>query len=408
MYAQEDTLKCLFEEDTAQTLLFMESGSQCSTNGWVLPDSGTINILLVFVEYDDPNDPGSTDWPSGALPVWVDDLLDISPSSNPSGVITEYFYKASNGEFNVIGDYLLADQNGGVFKLPYNFPLDAAHFTGVGFSTVADIINSQSNGVFVTGSGITNPQHFNNWELTNIGLPKNPNPDPNGKYDHVAFILRHPNAGSSGIGRPSGSSQTLFGYAPATTQLCYTTGRMPGNLFRHEFAHFIMGGNNFHCAGGGKGQNFWVPDIGGHSMLGLANSALQLWNAWDRKWLGWKPVNNTYQISARNQSGVEVNGDLDATNPAHSGTYHLRDFASTGDALRIKLPFLNPDNEYEQWLWLENHLGYSNNGIQFDEFYRVSPATCILPAEWGLSISVQIDRDNRMWWTHILGLYGSH
>lgn len=43
--------------------------------------------------------------------------------------------------------------------------------------------------------------------------------------------------------------------------------------------------------------------------------------------------------------------------PGGSGTYILRDFVTTGDAIRIKLPYLTSESStvYDQWLWLENH-----------------------------------------------------
>lgn len=44
-------------------------GSYASWNGWYLPTSNTLRILIVLIEQD--GTAGSTDWPAHSLPVWV-------------------------------------------------------------------------------------------------------------------------------------------------------------------------------------------------------------------------------------------------------------------------------------------------------------------------------------------------
>lgn len=44
-------------------------GSYASWNGWYLPTTGTLRILVVLIEQD--GEPGSTEWPAHKLPVWV-------------------------------------------------------------------------------------------------------------------------------------------------------------------------------------------------------------------------------------------------------------------------------------------------------------------------------------------------
>ena len=133
-------------------------------------------------------------------------------------------------------------------------------------------------------------------------------------------------------------------------------------------------------------------------MLGLYGCSLWTWSAWDRYRLGWKGTNNQYEISARDQNGItEVNGDLDATNPDHAGIYTLRDFVTTGDALRIKLPFVNEDTEYPEWIWVENHQGYENNGCEFDRWqYDNGDHTCIEGMTAGMMSYIQINNERRV------------
>ncbi len=392
--AQETTYRCLFEDDSSSVSTLIRSGDRCSENGWVLPTTEEIKVLVVLMEYDNPSDVGHADWPSGQLPSWVNSFLDFAPSSSPSGIVTEYFQKASHGEFSVLGDYLLAAQNNGVFKIPTS--ITPNNISG-NFTQLLNIINSQTNGVFTTVNGVTDPQYFNNWTLSTPGAIKDHLPDAQGRYDHVAFIIRHPSVESTGSANEITSSQSMLGYPLNSRSINFTKGAIPTDLFRHEFGHLLYGGNNFHCAGGGRNQapagNYWIADIGGHSLMSLAGSALRTWNGWDQYRLGWKPQTNQYQISARNEAGQEVDGDLDALVASDEGVYVIRDFVTTGDALRIKLPYLDPQTEFGQWFWLENHRGAQNNGFALDEFGSTQLPSCATPAEWGLTVSMQIDRD---------------
>ena len=54
-------------------------------NGWILPASDTLRILMILAEvnYDvgtDPNGPPG-DWPPGQLPPWINNLLDVNSPS---------------------------------------------------------------------------------------------------------------------------------------------------------------------------------------------------------------------------------------------------------------------------------------------------------------------------------------
>lgn len=102
---------------------------------------------------------------------------------------------------------------------------------------------------------------------------------------------------------------------------------------------------------------YWISYSGGWGNLGLHNCSIETWSAWDRLQMGWKNAGQVNPIAARDSSNSnEVNGELDATVPAQAGTYVLRDFVQTGDALRIKLPFL-PGEKYPEYIWVENHQG---------------------------------------------------
>lgn len=208
------------------------------------------------------------------------------------------------------------------------------------------------------------------------------------------YIWRnHPTlSNGSGYGHPSGHAD-LVGYSADTHTEQGGGSGMPTKICRHEFAHMILGNNSFHSCGGGSQTGFWIPTTGGHSMLGLAGSAMLTWNAWDRHRLGWKTPSNQHLISARTMTGSEINGDLDATVASDAGIYVLRDFVAFGDAIRIKLPYIDQTTEFQQYLRLENHRTKSNNGNIFDLFNNNWATSCVDQAEWGLTVQLQIDRD---------------
>lgn len=95
-----------------------------SRNGYKLSPTGQIRFLVAFIEleYHNPaNDPslgGTTEWPVGQLPAWKDDLLEYNvPTGQSTKHLTKYFQMASSNSLIVLGDYLVAPDNGGVFKI---------------------------------------------------------------------------------------------------------------------------------------------------------------------------------------------------------------------------------------------------------------------------------------------------
>jgi hypothetical protein len=64
--------------------------SYASQNGWYVPASGTLRLLIVFgeINYVNGGDPtgsnGTTGWPAHSLPTWANDLTDVSKI--PSGI----------------------------------------------------------------------------------------------------------------------------------------------------------------------------------------------------------------------------------------------------------------------------------------------------------------------------------
>ena len=68
-----------------------------------------VRILLVFAEMDIQNGCSTLTqplWQTGQLPSFVSQIIDPYPSNNPTGLLSKYFYDASFGQYQVIGDYV--------------------------------------------------------------------------------------------------------------------------------------------------------------------------------------------------------------------------------------------------------------------------------------------------------------
>ncbi len=382
-----------------------------SKNGWYLPASGEIRILFVYFEINytggvDPTPPnGNPGWLAHQLPVWASQIADANaPASISTKPLTRYFQLASSGNYTVLGDYLQAP-NGGIFTVNSS--------TGYNNSTlltqVITSINAALGTNIVTGQGLNSINDFDKWTTnsasTGPGLPKTtPSAENPRKYDHVMFICRNsrnsdgtPNNGT-GYGSQYFPQTNMLGYQANTFTSFGAYDNLPFDCIRHEFSHMIYGGNNFHCGGGGTGNppgtNYWIPLLGGWSNMSLYGGSLNSWNAWDRLRLDWKTLGSNFEITARNANNTAfVNGDLDATIPAQAGTYTLRDFTLFGDAIRIKLPFLNSSTEFPEYLWIENHQGRNLNGVEFDKWQHEVGNSCVQPLVPGIYAYMQIDKE---------------
>lgn len=373
-----------------------------SRNGCSYSPHGVIRLLVVFVEleYDNPNDDpflnGTEYWGVGELPIWADSLFaayDTTDFSNKR--VTNYYWLASSNDHIVLGDYLLAPDNGGVFKLHTTDGYIKNHP-----EYIISIINQKLGNNIVTASEtLSSINDFDKWTPGRSGIEKDN--IGNGRWDYVVYIIRNSIEPKNPTGYTTdGNNALLLGHnVDYYSMQCAGYSNNPTHVIRHEYAHMLLGGDRFHTCGGGwaggtYSHNYWIPQTGGWALLGLYGSSLMCWNAWDRYRLGWKGVGNTYDISARCSDGItEVNGDIDFNNG--NGVYVLRDFVTTGDALRIKLPFIHENREYPEWIWLENHQGFNNNNIEFDK-WQYQEENCVEDFVPGLMAYIQINSDTRV------------
>lgn len=117
------------------------------------------------------------------------------------------------------------------------------------------------------------------------------------------------------------------------------------SLFIHEVAHSIFDCSHYANANGIVG-NYFYNQLGGWGMMNLAGTAFCCANGWERWYLGWIDL-KTNGVNSDVKSSVDL--------PA-SKEFTLRDFITTGDVVRIKIP---NGTDSDQYLWLENHQGKS-------------------------------------------------
>jgi hypothetical protein len=329
-----------------------------SRNGYYHSSKGTIRAFVVFAEVtNDDADAGALgSWTAGNMPPDASSYIDYqyTNASNVNGFITKYFYEASLGNLILIGDYY-----------PYLVQIPFSSVTGDGRGQVIDYLHNLNGSDITTAHGFSLNNDFDSWTISSEGAPKTNSSD--GYIDMLIIVWR-----SNSKMRLKRDGGHMHNYKwPKTIKnksgfncdahLCSGD---PKATFRHEFAHSLLGDNNFHSGGCGAGNGTFISNFGGYSILSSSYKNLDFANGWDRYRLGWKNPSNTYYISARNTSYSEVNADLvyGQSFPGDSNEFILRDFATYGDAIRIKLPYMQTldSNAKEQWLWIENHQLLSN------------------------------------------------
>jgi len=335
---------------------------------------------------------GSLEWPAHELPVWVNNpnLFDWDvPNGTATGLLTRYFQDASSGNFTVLADYLVP---------PENYGADIFQVSSASTSAVIAEVNQVWGTTLATAHNFTSVSDFDMWETntanTGPAQPKTPGMEVAGVYDHVMFIFRS-GSWDTGFFVPA-SPGSLLGHQANTYSVNHAHHGIPIDIVRHELSHALYGGNNFHTGGGGHNSTgeYFITHGNAWSNMGLSGASINSWNAWDRQRMGWKANDQTFAVSARLPNMAEANGDLDVNDPGDAGTYILRDFVTSGDALRIKLPFTNPTTEYPEFLWVENHQGTALNGNPFDK-WNYEPDPCIATMVPGLQMYVQIDKEVR-------------
>lgn len=345
--------------------------------GYWLPTRDTLYVLVVFAEVDysacgeDPYERQyGNPWPKDEAgrtlpPKDAPLLLDAFVGDTLQGLVTRTYGEASFGQLVILGDYVPW-----VIRVPCSWlPRSSYSLT----EEVALVLRAWGDSTFRTGRGLW-WQVFDRWQLLppRYGLPKPRAPTSDSAYRprlDVLFVIwrnlayrlgaQPPFPCNYGFGLWSCDFKGALGPFTGGVELAssYTTcgGALAAGVgFLAEFFHGLYGGNHWHTAGGAGLHTFPIrPMVRGLSVQG-GDPIYAI--GYDRWLMGWKAPQKRYLLSALSLEGEEVPTDLALPSKPQRWRFYLRDFMTSGDVVRIRLPYTEVGGPQvkAQYLWLEN------------------------------------------------------
>ncbi len=356
-----------------------------------------------------PWKPGKPNSINSNIPGFLKGFMEPDYKGIPlKSIISGFFYESSLGNFICLGDFVLVD----IAQSRITPTKPGSNFSQQDLIKVAvEIINA--SGGLKTVFGHDSISDYDYLDRGTAGLPKILN--RNGKIDFVQVVFRN-------TGRVFENGKLIADYGNSNPgegmvtegTLCYDCKIKIGNKFYdadmysfqnlgwtnfvyvtkiiaiHEFSHLFLGGNDYHTSGGNHyGTSSPGPFMGlqgGWGIMGGYNSSLVCCNAYERWRLGWlDSINNPnlYDIASNKQNA-------DITKEQGTKTFIMRDFISTGDAIRIKFPYVDKGAS-NQYLWLENHQIGRNGKMDFMNYSNQE--NCRDKGSPGIYAYIQVGRD---------------
>lgn len=363
---------------------FTDSTAQYAiSNGVSLPAMDTVRVLVVFAQIDFSTngcpqglpDNFDSNWPVDTSgnhkpPADADTYFDfeLKNGEEPKGYITDFYYQASFGKYVLLGDY---------FPDVITIPCNKVKIGNDGLEWILDSLKNKKSldSTLYSSHGLP-LSSFDNWTITDAGLPKIKKPD--GNIDLLYIIWRNNRflAGAStkdnsGFGVHVATGIPFQDMKGVNNVTSFNAGHSGGHgyfITIAEHLHAIFGGNNWHTAGG-RGDHTFPIIANSYGVTGQFFATMQAPCGWDRWMMDWKNPDKTYLISALDTNQNEINTEnISLDTDTSGGIYILRDFMTTGDAIRIKLPHIkwtkNGDTK-NQYLWIENR----RMNTKYDAYY---------------------------------------
>jgi hypothetical protein len=375
--------------------------------------TGNLRALNIFINIIYDQTPDDDPQGSALTPLWlpgqINSINDNPPSylegfmdnefmpDNMIGSFTRRFAEASFNRLIVLGDFMVVNilQS----RITPNKP-------GGSFGYL-DLIKESIQLINENGGlqSIHNHNHITDYDGMQISpsgrfLFKDRN--YNNKIDFVQFFVRNctkkhgslDNGGLTGfdITEPILIRGTYYYYDTGTYQgalgnrdLAHPSSQ-PAEI--HELAHNILGmSNSAHMGGGGPVNHGDLVTLefnsGGYSLIGSAGSSLVSCNGFERWRLNYRgPSNSSFPIAVSNSNADIVQAD-------GPKTFYLRDFITYGDAIRIKLPYIDK-GALNQYIWLENHQIHNNIKEDYAAYWTESCKDDGLP---GIYAYFQVGKD---------------
>lgn len=378
-----------------------------STNGWRINPRGTYRSLNIFInivydqtpEKDPSKNSQKEDWQIGKLgeinvnpPKKLINFIDTNYTcldSVKSG-ITRLYAESSLEQFILLGDFISVD----VAQSAITPKRKGRSFSWYGALKIAlETINK--NGGLKTIFGYENIEEYDRNKDRKIDILQIifRNSIKTKDYYYGSFTGGQGQTGKLGRNLKIKVKDSLYTFDIYTAQGSggYATSETPNGILTHEFSHNFFGSNAAHSSGGnhyGGGQvSTFMGVEAGYGLMGSYNISLTSCNAYERWRVGWlsKKYNpKQYPIAAN-----EEFSDIEKKNG--NKIFTLRDFVTTGDAVRIRLPYRSPKSPV-QFIWLENHQVGKNNKI--DHLYH-NYNKCRSDGKAGIYAYLQIGKDKR-------------
>lgn len=360
-----------------------------SYNGYCHTPKGTLKVLVIYAGFTNDNEvPGTGNPNATTIPGNNNNADNTWPQTDNLGANREWGYSLPPGAANTFYTsptqfstsatdltlsnfyYQMSQHSANPLKmLAVNFPVrvnvtaTTATNTGGGWGAYSQMVldrirvDYQSYLQAALAQGIdqrTNSPRYNSDNSLSAA---------DGKVDYTVIVWRY--AGGSpyntlyldtAIGSGGGyasvpyATLTAPGVTPAVTTAdgftqCAGYNGLDKAIFTHEFAHTLYDAPHTFYANGVVGKH--LDTSGGFGMIG--GPMLDCANGWERWYMNWIPLQ---------ASGTGTNITDPVFLPA-GGLLTLRDFISTGDVVRLRIPNSLAADGTAQYLWLENHKGTS-------------------------------------------------
>ncbi|MDR2084884.1 MAG: hypothetical protein LBP67_07810 [Bacteroidales bacterium] len=379
-----------------------------SKDGYDFPTKGTYRMLVIFINiiYDvtpdlDPNIINGWGWEADTIgginlrppKQYFDDVFDTHNTLPRQGFFTKYMSECSFDSLVILADFTSV----GIRQSQIQSDGGSFEYLKLRDSTLSFINNEGGLQAYYNHNSISD------YDNATCGYP--PTPTNNDKLDYVAFFVLNPTLihGGSTI-RPgcgvtaSGMNKkikisnveynieawTMFGIGIISL-------KHSGSILIHEFAHGLLGGNEFHTSGGNhlgtKSINTFIYKQQGFGLFNSGNS-FRSCNAYERWRLGWQhPSNTAHRIAAGGKNSDIVS--------QFSGiqTFYLRDFVTYGDVIRIKLPYKDSEEASNQYIWLENHQVGRNGKLDGFNYHFYPNVNCVPLGTPGIYSYIQVGKD---------------
>jgi parallel beta-helix repeat protein len=291
--------------------------------GIYIPSSGTIRVLVVFVQFKDDND-YNPHWISGQVPDYMNSFIDATQQQGSSNYInlTNYFNQMSLGNYHVIGNaiYVQTQEN-------RSYYFDAANYGSTNPRYFANKkVLQQKVDPLINFSDYDNWRYNSEYDLTN---------QSDGTVDMIVMVWRglqfdngywlgEASLGDQENNLPSYTVENLTktikpafggGYGSGITVHDWGS-RSPEYNFHtvvHELSHWLLGANHPYHFLGQDEHAFW--GMLHHSGDGICT------NAYESEKLGWTtPISINAEISNATLSDFISTGVSYKYHPANGST----------------------------------------------------------------------------------------